>query len=165
MGMTNPIETIDLTPTECRIANHVGKLRNSLSLKSKTNLRRDPAQSDEDMNIQAVAAEIAVAKYLNVYPEISPTDGDLPRYDCRFRDYRIEVKRNHLSNGDLLVPHLDKELIYILVCGEIPMFLLIGYLPGSSISLLGKWVELTYGACWKVKPNLLISLANLGRER
>jgi len=154
-------EVVSLSPAEAQIATFIGKTRNKMSLATKNNQRRDPAQDDEQMNIEAAGAELAVAKYLNVYPDLSPTRQDLPKYDLRWRGRRVEVKRNHEPNGDLLVPRLYHSLIYILACGHLPEYNLIGYIEGIDIPDAGEWANLTYGACWKVRPFRLEPLTNL----
>jgi len=150
---------VPLSPPEVRIAKYIGKLRNEYSLETKPNARRDPSQTDEEMNIQAFGAELAVAKLLNVYPDLTPTKGDLPKWDLALRKLRYEVKRNHLDDGDLLVPKLNRDLMYILACGGLPEYRIIGYLQGTSVEILGEWVELTYGPCWRVHPKHLRSMA------
>ena len=153
-----------LSEPECVLARYIGRLRNKLSAASKTPMRRDPNQTDEEMNIQAVAAEMAVAKYLNVYPDLSPSAGRLPKYDLRLGKEKLEVKRNHLDNGDLLIPELDKELVYILACGTMPRFQIIGTIWGGNVETTGEWVELRYGPCWRVHPWLLQPIGELECE-
>lgn len=146
---------IKLSAFECKIAGYIGRARNALSLASKKNQRRDPNQGDEEMNIQAVGAELAVAKFLNLYPDLTPKVGALPQYDLTWRNRKVEVKRNHLRNGDLLIPFLNEKLIYILACGQLPGYSLIGFLSGHDVPSKGEWVNLTYGPCWRVNPQLL----------
>jgi hypothetical protein len=153
--MDKPAITITLSACECKIAVFIGKRRNQLSLQTKENGRRDPNQTDEEMNIQAVGAELACAKYLNVYPDLSPTAGELRQWDLVKNGVHYEVKRNHLESGDLLIPKLREGLIYILVCGEMPKYTIVGYLPGMRVKETGEWVNLTYGPCWRVSPHLL----------
>ena len=160
-GKEPAVIEITLSSAEWGIAKFIGKLRNKKSLASKINGRRDPAQEDEEMNMEAAGAELAVAKMLNVYPDLSPTSGELPKWDLRGHGARFEVKRNHLATGDLLVPKLNSELVYILVCGELPKYNVVGYLPGTSIPLVGEWAELTYGACWRVHPGKLKPIESL----
>jgi hypothetical protein len=159
------VKEIILSQSECRLANYIGKVRNKLSLETKINGRRDPNQDDETMNIEAMGGELAVAKYLNIYPDLSPTRGKLPEWDLIWNGYKVQVKRNHLQNGDLLVPKCLDQLVYILVCGACPNFTIIGYLVGYSVKLLGSWVQLTYGPCWRVNPSLLIPIERIFTQK
>lgn len=143
---------VKLSSSEVRIASYIGKQRNMLSSQSKPNARRDPNQNDEEMNIQATAAELAVAKYLNVYPDLSPRAGELPQFDLHMNHQLLEVKRNHLLDGDLLVPKLRQDVIYILACGEMPEFSIIGWMTGARVPECGEWALLLYGPCWRVRP-------------
>ena len=141
-----------LSSTECLIAKFVGNQRNRLSLRTKINMRRDIDQEDEEMNIQAVGAEMAVAKHLNVYPEFSPSEGKLPDFDMVWNGKKVDVKRNHLWDGDLLIPKLNPERFYILACGSLPKYHIIGGLLGAEVPKVGQWVELSKGPCWRVHP-------------
>jgi hypothetical protein len=152
---------VKLSPVECKVAAFVGKWRNRLSLETKQNRRRDSTQTDEDMNIEAVGAEMATAKWLNVYPELSPTDGELPKWDLIYMGKKIDVKRNHLRDGDLLVPFLNTDVTYLLVCGSMPSYWLTGWLPGQHVEALGRWEDLSRGPCWKVTPDRLINITHL----
>jgi len=152
---------VTLSPLECRLGKYLGRVRNIMSLDTKTNARRDPAQNDEEMNIQGAGAEIAVAKLMNVFPELSPTRGELPKWDLVIHNEQFDVKRNHLPDGDLLVPNLYENIWYILACGTIPSYNIIGFLSGIDVKKNGEWVNLTYGPCWRVRPQKLIPIEDL----
>jgi len=150
-----------LSRSEAKIAKYIGLSRNNLSLRTKINQRCDPNQMDDEMNVEAVGAELAVAKVLNVYPDLSPRVGPLPKADLRYRGKLIDVKRNHLDEGDLLVRKLCDDVYYVLVCGSIPRFRIIGYIPGDKVDVFGAWSGLTYGPCWKVAPSKLLPIEEL----
>lgn len=147
-----------LSSGEIQVAQLIGKLRNEYSLATKVNARRDDEQDDDEMNIEAMGAEMAVAKYLNVFPDLSPTRGKLKKYDLMWRGVEIEVKRNHRpEGGDLLVPQAEpnEKARYILVYGSIPKFSLFGDIAGRDIRIYGKWTRLSKGPCWRVEPEYL----------
>ena len=156
---------VDLSRTEVAIARFIGRQRNKLSSETKINTRCDPGQTDEEMNIEAAGAELAVARYLNLYPDLSPTAGDLPDHDLHWKERRIDVKRNHMADGDLLVRKLNQEVIYVLTCGSLPSYSIIGWLRGYDIPLNGEWVDLPYGPCWRVRPRSLNRFPVKGGER
>ena len=156
---------VELSPAEVAIAKFIGQQRNRLSSATKINTRCDPTQADDEMNIEAVGAELAVAKYLNLYPDLSPTAGTLPDYDLLWKDRRIDVKRNHKADGDLLVRKLNSEVLYVLACGALPSYSIIGWLRGYEIPLKGNWIDLIYGACWRVHPRFLNRFSVKGGEQ
>ena len=153
---------ISLSEPECRLATYVGKIRNKMSMETKVNKRRDPLQSDEDMNIQGMGAELAVAKYLNIYPELSPTKGELPQHDLLFGNMKIQVKRRDRTNLDLLVHSLREDVVYVLVYGQLPKFQIVGMISGSEVKTNGKWTNMVYGPCWLVEKS---RLSEIKRER
>jgi hypothetical protein len=139
----------------------MGKERNRVSMATKTNRRRDPGQTDEAMHIEAFGAELAVAKTLNVYPDLTIREGALPGYDMVLQAHLIQVKRRHTRRQDLLIPHLDESLDYVLVYGAIPSFTVVGYLPGRLVRSLGSWENLSKGPCWLVEVANILSLDEL----
>lgn len=145
-----------LSEQEQKIAVYIGKKRNELSMRTKWNLRRDPLQDDEMMHIQAMGAELAVAKWLNVYPDMSPTDSALPQFDLIHDGRKVEVKRRDRTNLDLLLPNFRHDATYVLVYGRIPEFTIAGSIDGDRIPEVGEWREdLPYGSCWLIKRDFL----------
>ena len=116
----------------------------------------DPNQTDEDMNTNSAGAELAVAKYFNVYPEISPirsNEGDCPFFDLVMGDKKLEVKSTKRLDGNLLVKKWKPMLTYILVCGTMPSYKIVGSLESDLIKLRGRWTQMPYSVCWRTSRN------------
>lgn len=152
---------IKLSPSGCAIAKYIGELRNKYSMATKQNMRMDPEQTDDNMHIEAFGAELATAKYINVYPDIVVTKGELPNYDLKFGDRLLQVKRRDRTNRDLLIPHLKEELTYVLVYGSRPEYLLVGFMEGCFVRKIGSWIDLPYGSCWMVEAQKLHPIEDL----
>jgi hypothetical protein len=150
---------ITLSPTEVEIAHLVGRRRRDISLLyGRNNTRHDFTPSGIDNDIEAVAAEMCVAKALNVYPEWSPTEGEVPRFDLKWKDHPINVKSTQYPNGNLLIPDLLESSLYFLVRGKLPHYDIAGYIPGDQVKLKGEYLKQTYRPCWTIKTGQLYSL-------
>jgi hypothetical protein len=143
--------TVILSKAECEIAEMIGRKRREISLMHGRQTRRDFTPDGIRNEIESSAAELAVAKYLNIYPEWSPTEGEVPRFDLRLRDIRLDVKSTDRPDGNLLIPNLDKSILYFLVCGEMPVKNVIGCLKGELVPERGVWREdMPHLPCWFV---------------
>lgn len=152
--------TVMLSETECQIAEMIGRRRRQISLTyDRISTRRDFTSNGLKNDIESSAAEMAVAKYLNIYPEWSPTPGEVPRFDLRWRDIRLDVKSTDRPDGNLLIPHLDKLVLYFLVCGLMPRKSIVGCLQGSLVPERGQWREdMPHQPCWFVPADKLNQL-------
>ena len=146
---------MNLSQTECRIATYVGQLRREISLSYGRSSRRDFTPDGFTNDVEAAAAEMAVAKHLNVYPEWSPTPGEVPKFDLAWNGQKIDVKSTQRPDGNLLIPELDGELLYILVCGTMPQYRILGKIRGFEVPITGRWVTLKHTACWLVPADNL----------
>lgn len=153
---------VSLSAAEVEIARLIGAKRREISLRYERETRRDFTPSGIDNDIEAAAAEMCVAKALNIYPEWSPTEGEVPKFDLKWRYHgeglpacSIDVKSTKYLNGNLLVPNLREDHIYFLVRGKIPNYEIVGFLPGHLVKIKGQYVEQTYIPCWSVKADLL----------
>jgi len=155
--------TVTLSETECRIAELIGCRRRQISLMyNRISTRRDFTSDGIKNDIESSAAELAVAKYLNIYPEWSPTPGAVPKFDLRSNGNHLDVKSTERSDGNLLIPHLDMDILYFLVCGTMPRKQIIGCLKGDLVPERGQWREdLPHQACWFVPAERLNQIKEL----
>jgi len=150
------MEIVVLSQPECQIATYVGNLRRKISLTyGREDTRRDFTSNGFRNDVEAVAAEMAVAKQLNIYPEWSPTPGHVPNFDLAWNGQKVDVKSTQRPDGNLLIPHLDGELLYVLVCGQMPHYRILGKIRGSEVPVAGRWVALKHTACWLVPADKL----------
>jgi hypothetical protein len=96
--------TVFLTEDELALAERVGRVRNEMMNKMNLSSTNRNLPDKENMEIMAVAAEIAVAKHLNLYFEyrlpLVPGSCDMKLNDGR----GIDVKFTTYGNGKLIVP-------------------------------------------------------------
>lgn len=96
--------TVFLTEDELALAERVGRVRNETMNKMNLASTNRNLPDKENMEIMAVAAEIAVAKFLNLYFEyrlpLVPGSCDMKLNDGR----GVDVKFTTYGNGKLIVP-------------------------------------------------------------
>lgn len=149
------MELVKLSQPECRIATYIGRLRREISLAYERKTRRDWTSDGFRNDAEAAAAEMAVAKCLNIYPEWSPTPGQVPKFDLTWNGQKLDVKSTQRPDGNLLIPSLDEELLYILVCGKIPEYCILGKISGRVVPFVGRWTNPKHKPCWLVPANEL----------
>lgn len=156
---------VTLTKVECEIAEIIGHIRRQISLERQRTTRRNFTDDGLNNDIESSAAELAVAKYLNIYPEWSPTAAAVPKFDLSWRGIKLDVKSTKRITGNLLIDDLDRTVTYILACGTRPNFTLKGYLEGERVPKLGIWrTDMPCLPCWFVSADKLNPLQKLSRS-
>ena|GEM_PF-6286032 len=154
---------ITLSATEMEIAGFIGAKRRAASITHKWTTTRDFTDSGIGNDVEAVAAEMAVAKALNIYPEWSPSDGSkaVPSFDLKWHALIIDVKSTTYSNGNLLIPKLEPSRIYTLVRGSIPKYEIVGFIHSDAVKSTGQYTNQSYKSCWTVKANRLNPISRI----
>lgn len=149
---------VELSSTEVQIARYIGKLRDQL-------LNHQPHTRDftgklKNNDIEASAGELAVAKVLNVYPEWSPAP-KAPKFDLQLNGQHIDVKTTQHEKGNLLIPNLNEDNIYVLVRGSMPNFEVVGYIPGTLVAKIGEKTDQVYQPCYTIYWQQLFPIAQI----
>ena len=105
-------------------------------------------QSDEQTDLEGIAAEIAFAKYSNVYPDLD-TDGDThPVYDAVLHGKLVDVKATTYPTGRLIVApwkDVDAVDIYVLVVGTFPTYRIAGAMESYRLMRSHRMKNLGHG--------------------
>ena len=124
----------------------MGRARENNNITNKTKDGKMGTQDSLQANIEAVGAELAVCKYLNVYP-----DFDLDSWavaDCIFHGYTVDVKWSHRDEADMVAKKKKPSMtcdIYIRVCGHLPEYKILGYCSGKELFNERRKTNLGYG--------------------
>lgn len=123
---------VKLVDTEISIAKRLGQLRcarNRAQGIKNTLYHNGKKKTQEEVDIDAVGAEIAFCKWLNIYPDLT-TNVRAKGIDCTWRGLTIDIKNTDLLEGRLIC-RISKELkdadIYVLTIGELPSYNLVGW--------------------------------------
>ena len=146
---------ITLTEEEVRISRYIANQKRELSKKNEyRELKRDD-RSHLDIMIQGLTAELAVAKALNIYPDL---DSRYSPFDLTYKGMKINVKSSIPDRNSLLIPDYQKSEsdFYILVTGAIPVLTIRGVASSEMIYRPENLVDLGKGVSYRLKQNQLI---------
>jgi hypothetical protein len=145
-GVKFPI-AVTLSPREIILAAMIGGLMQARALARGWKDR--VYESDWNVHIEAIAAEIAVAKALGIRyrPNLNgfkaPDVGDL------------HVRWTTRSNGPLIIRPGDPDGIYVLVTGQCPTFTVMGWIHSYDAKQPCYWRVLRYNKAWFIPQRRL----------
>ena len=118
---------IILTDSEQKIADFIAKVRTKTSrAKGIKNLKVGP-QSPEQTELEGAGSELAAAKILNVWPDLS--SGKSSVEDFTYNGFTVDVKTTKYPNGRLILPLYKKQKAcdyYVLMVGTFPKYKCVG---------------------------------------
>jgi len=159
-----------LSDSEVAIATYIGKARNgNARSEGLTDGKRDYDSTSIGIDVDGMGAELAVANYLNVYPDLIIDRGHRPTYDLIYKGKKLEVKQSKYSNPRLLLSpnkiYVAPHFVYVLVSGTIPTYTIVGYLSSEQVQKVGAWVDLGKGRSWSVLSSQMKPIQDLEGER
>ena len=159
---------ITLNTAEQRLAKFVAKARHRHNRITGISNRRMGPQSDEQTDLEGIAAEIAFAKYTNVYPDLD-TDGDThPVYDAVLHDGKlVDVKSTTYPNGRLIVApwkDVDAVDVYVLVVGTFPNYRIAGGMESQHLMRSHRMKDLGHGEVFVANQDELKPIDKLFRS-
>jgi hypothetical protein len=117
-------------------------------VKEKKIGKQDPL----DAEINGFGAEMALAKFLNVYPDFTLTKEqgapDLWVSYGEERVFRVDVKHTVYGSGKLIAPRWKKPEdtdLYVLVTGRMPEFTIVGWAWAEELLLEENLRDFGYG--------------------
>ncbi len=141
-----------LTEDEERLATYLGKSRAKVNRSSGVSDKKIGPQDGKQADIDAMGAEMAAAKYLNVFPDLTlgPRQGTA---DLRLihKNYTIDVKHTKIEGGNLLAAlwkKLEHSDIYILVTGTMPTYNVVGWAWNYELLNKRNVGDLGYGSTY-----------------
>ncbi len=123
---------VTLNHWEVALAGFVGVLRNTESMKKnhKTKTGDKPAY---EIGVQGAAAELAAAKFLNVYPSQG-----INTFKAADIGIGLQVRQVTNPEGELPIREGDKdEELFLMVTGVVPTFKIVGWISGADGRRLG----------------------------
>lgn len=126
-----------LTRGEIVIASEVGSERRRVAIeKGYRNQHGFNGETEWEKDIQAAAAEMAVAKLLGLYWDgLTGPPGDSPDVGP------YGVRHTTCETGKLIIRDSDGPRKYILVIGKIPNFRVIGWIESADARTHPEWKE------------------------
>jgi len=140
---------ITLNTAEQRLAKFVGRERDLNGRRNGYTNRRIGPQSDEQTDLEGIAAEIAFARYVNVYPDIDIDCKEYPPHDAVLHDGTlVDVKTTKYPNGRLIVApwkNADAVDAYVLVVGTFPTYRIAGAMESHELIRPQRMKDLGHG--------------------
>ena len=160
---------VTLSDSEIAIATYIGKARNGNARSGGIpDGKRDYDNTSIGIDVDGMGAELAVAKCLNVYPDLTILKGHRPHHDLVYRDKKLEVKQSKYANPRLLLSpnriYVADNFGYVLVSGTVPTYTIVGYLSSRQVEKVGEWVDLGKGRSWGVLSSQMKPIQNLEEE-
>jgi hypothetical protein len=157
---------IILTETEQRIAKHIGSAREANNLKNNTKDGKMGKQDSLQANIEAVGAEFAVCRYLNVYPDLDMDSWAVA--DCVYHGYSIDVKWSPRDEADMVAKKKKASMIcdiYIRVCGSMPNYKILGYNSSKELFHDSRKTDLGYGETYFIPRSEMRPIENMKKYK
>jgi hypothetical protein len=151
---------VKLNEAEMKLAKYLGNAREEMN-KSTTDMKVGN-QDSLSTNIEAVGAELAVCKYLNLYPDTDTSSWAVA--DCVFHGFTIDVKwsKSHRSNLVAKKKPANKTCnMYVQVTGEMPNYKINGYCSAKQLFSERQKTDLGYGETYLVLNSELKDIENL----
>ena len=156
---------ITLNTAEQRLAKFVAKERHRHARQNGVTNRRMGPQSDEQTDLEGIAAEIAFARFANVYPDIDVDRDEYPPYDATLHDGRlVDVKATTYPTGRLIVaPWKDVDAVdaYVLVIGHFPSYRIAGAMEGYRLMRSHRMKDLGHGKVFVATQDELKPLSEI----
>ena len=158
---------IQLNEAEQRLAKYLARRRYSSNRASGVTDKKVGDQSVEQTDLLGIAGEIAVAKYLNLYPD---TTISIRSGSCDLQTHNglmIDVKTSAYHTARLTAPittQIHKASVYVLVVGTMPTFKIVGWAWAKDLINDGRVGDLGHGPTyvleqeWLEKPERLRDL-------
>jgi hypothetical protein len=119
---------VELTPDELYIAGMTGIHRRICSIRARAadQSYTDPTHSEWATDIEAAAAELAVAKILNRYPT------GLTQFSSVDVSKTVHIRHTTRDNGSLIVRDRDPRGVFIFVTGHAPRYEIHGFIKTTD---------------------------------
>ncbi len=159
---------VELNELEIKTSEMIGRERYERHI-ARSGPTRVWTPNDLQTAINSIAAEIAVAKVLNIYPQLDANIDITPEHDLVKDGKRIDVKYTALDYGNLLIAYLHEDIQYVLAKGAPPKITLCGYIPGEIVPRVGEKKKmpnvnkLGWSWAWQVRPSQLAPIKQLAQ--
>jgi len=157
--------TVTLTGTETDLAENIAYNRHEANRDADVENQRIGPQSDYETDLNGIVGELAVAKVLNVYPDlkVEPSSGGV---DLNYNGHSIDVKATTYEDGKLIAPiwkpkkpHAD--LFVLTTVENYPEVRVIGFTSAESFFDDDNVMNLGHGPCFGVEQTSLTPIREL----
>ena len=152
MSSVRKTDKVVLNQGEINACKHHAKQREAVLREDGVPDKKVGKQSGAKADLDGFGAEMAVAKFLNVYPQFALTQGkrdaDLWVTYNQQQVFSVDVKQTVYASGKLIAPNwktLENADIYVLVTGEMPEFTIVGWAWAKDLIQKENLRDMGYG--------------------
>jgi hypothetical protein len=139
--------TVTLSPREIILAAMIGSFMHARAIARGWKDR--VYESDWNVHVEAIAAEIAVAKALGI--RYNPNLDGFWAPDVE----HLRIRWTVYKDGSLIIRPGDPDGVYVLVTGQCPTFTIVGWIHSYDAKQPCYWRVLRYNKAWSVPQRRL----------
>ncbi len=153
---------IKLNKAERKLAYYIARKRyESARSAGVVNSRMGP-QSNEQTDLEGIAAEVAFCKAFNIYPDLEIDSVSFPDFDCVLSDGRsVDVKATRYESGRLIAAKWKKPEsvdLYALMVGVFPEYRFAGVMQSIDLINPERLCQMPKGKAYAASQNELESI-------
>ena len=148
-----------LNEAEQRLSKYVAKRRYEVNRNNGTVDAKKGNQSNEFVDLEGIAGEIAFCKISNLYPdlEVKVTTQATDKGDCIYKGQKVDVKTTSYNNGRLICAlWKNNEVdVYALMVGTFPSYEFRGFAMASELKRKENIINLGRGDLYALNQDKL----------
>lgn len=155
---------ITLTESERQVAEFIAKRRFDSCRESNIVNNKKGPQSNYETDLEGMASELAAAKALNVWPDLTE---DIQAHDLIYNGLTIDVKTTKYKTGRLVATLGKKNKAcdyYVLLVGECPTYDIKGFAKRENLLSEDTITDLGWGKLHALTQDKLTSIADFLKE-
>jgi|TARA_A100000171_G_C2128033_1_gene144833 hypothetical protein len=155
---------VTLTDSERQIAEFVAQRRFDGARDKNIHNNRKGPQSNYETDLEGMASELAAAKALNVWPDLTE---EIQVHDLTYNGVTIDVKATKYHTGRLIAGLQKKNKscdYYMLLVGECPTYDIKGFAKREDLLSEDTITDLGWGKLHALTQDKLTSLSNFLKE-
>lgn len=155
---------VTLTDSERQIAEFVAQRRFDGARDKNIHNNRKGPQSNYETDLEGMASELAAAKALNVWPDLTE---EIQVHDLTYNGVTIDVKATKYLTGRLIAGLQKKNKscdYYMLLVGECPTYDIKGFAKREDLLSEDTITDLGWGKLHALTQDKLTSLSNFLKE-
>lgn len=150
---------IVLNESEQKLAKYIAKRRYEINRERGTVDAKKGEQSNEFVDLEGIAGEIAFCKIHNLYPDldVKVTTQATDKGDCIYKGFKTDVKTTSYKTGKLICALWKNNEVdlYALMVGTFPIYEFRGFAYASDLKIKENIINLGRGDLYALEQDKL----------
>lgn len=155
---------VTLTDSEQKVAELIAKTRFDSNRANNIYNNKKGPQSNYETDLEGAASELAAAKALNVWPDLTE---EIQVHDLTYNGFTIDVKTTKYRTGRLIAGLQKKDKscdYYMLLVGECPTYDIKGFAKREDLLCEETVTDLGWGKLHALAQDKLVPLSDFTKE-